>query len=121
MNSKLDQKVREALDAQASSLDEQTRARLRAARRQALTSGRGRWLPSARKSRLPAWGAAVAATLVLLLLAGLWGRQEAPELPLEDLEVLAETDDLDLYRELDFYLWLEREVSSGPQGQGHRS
>ncbi len=100
----LQQRAREALDARAEALDGATRSRLRQARAQALARARR---PVATAPRLR-WAVALAAVL-LLAVAVVWQQQAsrlAPE-AVEDLEVLASSDDLELYQDLDFYLWLD--------------
>ncbi|MFO7594317.1 MAG: hypothetical protein R6X15_09780 [Pseudomonadota bacterium] len=89
-------------------------SRLHAARRRALDS---------RRRKQPLWLPAMAtAALVAVIGAGVWfgysAQQTAPvpklaaveEVPhVNDFEMLARDDDLELYEDLDFYLWLERQ------------
>ncbi len=108
----IEDRVRRALDERAAGLDAATLSRLRQAREQALAGGAGRgWW-----QRWPAggglrWASAVAAGLLLVVGLVVWqqaGRQGLDG-AVDDLEVLASSDDLKLYQDLDFYLWLERE------------
>ena len=102
----LQQRARAALDARAETLDGATRSRLRQARARAQALARAR-RPVATTPR-PRWAVALAAVL-LLAVALVWQQQAgrlAPE-AVEDLEVLASSDDLELYQDLDFYLWLD--------------
>lgn len=92
--------VRERLEAGLDRMDDVTQARLRAARRQALAAG-------VVHTRRRAAGWAMAAAVVLAV--GLWvmhGRGELPAAGVEDIEVLAAGDDLELYEDLEFYGWL---------------
>ena len=96
------------LDARAESLDELTSARLRAARKQALSASpapRAPW-----KGR--AFGGAFATAAVLMLTVVLWSDPEqglSPVVPaseLDDMELLLSGDELDVFEDADFYLWL---------------
>jgi hypothetical protein len=99
-------RARQVLDRQVEALDETERARLRAARLRALDAlDEGR--PLATRRGLAAAGAGA---LGLMLVTSWWIRHPAPELAaadgLEDLDILAAADDLELYDDLDFYRWL---------------
>lgn len=99
--------VRQRLDASLQELDGPTLARLRAARRQALEQRRAR----------PVWvnRMALATAMSCVLTLGVWWVQRpvVPDLPMEDLAVLTATDDLELYRDLEFYQWLEYHGEQG--------
>jgi len=112
----LEGRIRRALDEKAEGLDAATLSRLRQARERALarrpgSPGRLAW-PGGGAAR---WAGALAG-VALLLVAGwtVWRQAAGPALPVagDDLEVLASAEDLSLYQELDFYLWLERERKS---------
>lgn len=90
-----------ALDLHAQELDELTIARLRAARHKALAA----------RPRHRTWlaaGGLAAATLSAALAAFLlFAPAAAPPITgLEQLELLSESDSLELYRDLEFYRWL---------------
>ncbi len=90
------------LDRSLDNLDGQTLARLREARRGALKST-SKSLP-----RL-VWAGGFATVGVVLVLAALWVLQPTPPsllATLEDVEILASSEDLDFYDDLDFYHWL---------------
>jgi hypothetical protein len=104
-------RARAALDRSIEEIDPATRARLVAARRTALEgldqprrdfAGRGALATAA------AFGAAG-----LVLAASWWLRKPAEPIALEgaldDVEILADGDDLELYDELEFYRWLDAE------------
>jgi hypothetical protein len=102
---RLMKRVRSALDEGAAQLDGATRSRLAQARAHALESRRSAW-----RRWLPAGGAVFASVLAALV----WLGQPAPQPGnhfggVADLELLTSSDDLELYRELDFYRWLEEE------------
>lgn len=92
------------LDQSVENLNPETLARLRAARHQALyprsDSNHIRWT-------WPAWGLTTAIVLVLAVMLWPWSfRHDPPLLHLEDIEMLASGESLDLYEDLDFYAWL---------------
>jgi len=113
--------VKARLEASEGQLDELTRARLGAARRRALeVGGQG---PAWSLGDLLVWGRGLRQGLViglLLLSLGVALQFRAPStapqqmLPLfEDMELLGESEELDLYQELDFYLWVAGEHEAG--------
>ena len=91
-----------ALDRAEESMDPAILARLRQARLRALESS---------PRRLPrfVWAGGLASATVGVLVAALWLTQPAvlsPAPPLEDIDILASTEDLEFYDDLDFYYWL---------------
>jgi len=93
--------ARAALDHSAQQLDEQTIARLRAARRQALAARprRTTWLAAGGLAT-----AALAASVVAFLL---FAPAAAPPVTgLDQFDLLSDNDGLELYRDLEFYRWL---------------
>lgn len=91
-----------------------------------LRAARQHALGSPRHSEQPFWLPAMAtAALVAVIGAGVWfgytpQQQSAPapklaatemELRVNDFEMLARGDDLELYEDLEFYLWLEQQES----------
>lgn len=107
------ERVGRELEAQLEHQSPALQGRLRAARREALASGSGvtprrHWLP------------AVAASFFVVVAAGtVWYQlSERPDTALEsllqtatagDLQLLNEGDDIEFYRDLEFYYWLEQE------------
>ena len=98
--------VKQTLDQHADALDELTSARLAAARRNALDvrPRRTHWLPVAVLSAV----AASVLTVALLLNqdTGLQGIDP------EALELVAQSEDLELIEEMDFYDWLDATQAS---------
>jgi len=102
-------RARAQLDQDVDSLDETTRARLRAARLRALDAHGER-----RRFALPrGLLAATAGAVALFLVVSSWRQQARRDLPLgedlDDVEILAAADDLELYDDLDFYRWLAQD------------
>ncbi|MGH8632067.1 MAG: DUF3619 family protein [Burkholderiales bacterium] len=100
--------IRSRLDQSTEHLDAATLSRLAQARHAALEGpGRAR----TRRYWLPAAALATAASAVVV--AVLVSRAPATSEPmLEDLELIAAPDELDLYGDLEFYAWLEEYESA---------
>jgi hypothetical protein len=102
-------RVRSLLEADLETIDRATRARLRWSRASALRAPaevrRRLWLPA---------GAFATAALALVLLLPLGGRdvQVAAEAGV-DVELLVAEENLDLLRDLDFYIWLQDAGGAG--------
>lgn len=101
--------ARAALAREVEDLAGQESLRLAAARRRALAAPRRRLAPWT-------WGlgglaTAAAATLALMLWLGP-AHRIAPFPPTDDLELLASAE-VDLYAELDFYVWLAEQNRAG--------
>jgi hypothetical protein len=100
----LERKARALFDESVERLDGRTRSRLTQARNRAvdeLHNGavRRRWL------RGPA---GLAAAMVVGVAVILWaGVTRDGVVPMDDLEIVADTDDLELLQEVEFYAWLE--------------
>lgn len=108
------ERVRRHLDAAARDLDGATVTRLRAARRAALRV-------AAEPRRAPAWvwpvAGALTAGLVVALTAALWvgGGSPGTALPsagIEDMELIATLDHVDLYTDAEFYRWLAEQQNA---------
>lgn len=111
--SKFIEKVSGALDRKIDAQPLSVQARLRAARREALDS-------TSSTARLRAWVPAFAASLfVAVATSAIWF--EVKHSPADDLDIFIQTasvadrqlleqgDDIELYRDLEFYYWLEQE------------
>ena len=107
----LEHQVKEALEQQAQALDAASLTRLRQARAQALAElQQGRDKPP-RLNPGALWGGGFAAAALVLVLVWPGNRGPLPEFTQEiaDLELLADANDIELYEELEFYLWLEQQ------------
>lgn len=115
MNDEQEQRLRATLgrrlDSGLDNLEPAVAERLAAARAGALAArSRPRW-------RSASVGLALAASLVLAALALLRLPASAPPAPaLDDFEVLAAEDQLELYEDLEFYQWL-RSQPLGEEGE----
>jgi hypothetical protein len=107
--------VRRELDEHAEALDAATRSRLNRARQSALMrteAARPRWPGSARPLRvwLPAGAAAALALAVALhptMLERGRRRTRAAAAAVEDLELIQQSESLELYEDQEFYAWLD--------------
>ncbi len=90
------------LDKSVEELDATTRSRLGHARREAISGN-----SHSRQWAWPMWG--FASTSVVVLSTILWFQNpmnSSPPLVPEDLELLANSDSLEFYEDLEFYDWL---------------
>ncbi len=97
-------KIRTILDQSVDDLDAVVSARLSGARHRALEVEKR----PHRIGILPVAG--LASITVAMLAAVLWlhvPSQQAPGIPVEDLELLVSSESLEFYEELEFYEWLE--------------
>ncbi|MDH5443993.1 MAG: DUF3619 family protein [Gammaproteobacteria bacterium] len=103
-------KTRQTLNQSVDELDAVTLARLKAVRMTALESqhkhseARHTILTTVMQNRL-----VLATSMSVILLAGVWVIQKPvlQNIPMDDLHMLTATEDLELYRDLEFYQWLE--------------
>ena len=97
------------LDKSVDELDSATLSRLAHSRHRALSSE-----PQGIQWAWPAWGLATASVVVLSII--LWFQNPMnpePSLLTEDLELLASSDSLEFYEDLDFYDWLSEDEQAG--------
>lgn len=103
---------RTAVQRAADELDMATRSRLNQARQRALAQ-----LDAPAWWRTSVWLPAGSVTALALLAALLWWQPaytpETMPLQAQDMEILLSGEDLELYADLDFYLWLEAEPDAG--------
>lgn len=107
-SSDFESRSRELFDASVERLDGRTRSRLTQARHAALEqlSARGPWRQGL---RLPAAGLAMVALAAIVVFD--WTRVEPPAgaqggLPLDDFDIVAESGELEMLQDVDFYVWL---------------
>jgi hypothetical protein len=112
--------VRKTLDLTTETLDQETLRRLRTARFEALElagAGRASWFG------LHRWLTAGGLTTVTVLALGISLWVVAPRqnlLPVrqpDEVEILTSQDQMDLYKDLEFYRWLEEDTSVDGRGR----
>jgi negative regulator of sigma E activity len=106
--------VSHRLDQAVETIDASTQARLRAARREALAAAESRSRPA---WLMPVGSLAVAATVAVLTVS-VWlvppDTAVDAQLPtLEDIALLSDSEALEFYENLDFYLWLDEQDKAG--------
>lgn len=119
---RLVERIREHLDARVDDLDAETLSRLAEARRRALAAAgkpRRRWtIPRPGDHRAADWvvpagafASVVATVLALTIMVAEPGNGLAKEV--DDLEMLTAGEEIELYENLEFYLWLQDRESTG--------
>lgn len=108
---KLVRLVKTQLDAESGNLDASTLTRLRQARRDAVSQLA---TPASSGTRRPFWRRAAAATALSVLALALMLTSLTPpdrqlDLIADDNEILTDEGGIELFAELDFYLWLENQ------------
>jgi hypothetical protein len=109
------QSLKKILDETEAETDPRVRMRLRSARIRALETLAS---PAPWYAILPRWAMAggLATALALVLTFSLWTSKEQYKVPsaqVEDLELLTTKEKLELYKDLDFYRWLETSDHTG--------
>jgi hypothetical protein len=104
----LERKARALFEDSVERLDARTRSRLTQARNRALDEVKKgvvqrRWIWA------PAGGFALAAVVAVGVV--LWSGRSTPPAPaaLEDLEIVADSENLDLLQDVEFYAWLDQQ------------
>jgi hypothetical protein len=111
----LEQRSRELFEDSVGRLDARTRSRLNQARQQALNelnrgTTRRYWLTA------PLGGLAAAAVIAIVMMTGQETTAPTPDssaLPLDDFDIVADADSLELLQDVEFYSWLAE--ASGPE------
>jgi hypothetical protein len=110
----LEQRSRELFEDSVGRLDARTRSRLNQARQQALNelnkgASRRYWLAA------PLGGLAAAIVIAVVMMTGRETgapSQESAALPLDDFDIVADADSLELLQDVEFYSWMAE--ASGP-------
>ncbi len=104
----LEARIKRVLDQEIEQLDAITRSRLARARARALAPVTA---PAPLRQWAPIGGVVLASALAIVLWWGEGGETpQRPALAPGDFELLTATDSLQLFEELDFFLWLEEEA-----------
>lgn len=109
-------RARKGLDESAENLDLRTQSRLLAIRRETIERMTA---PRERRLRMPRWvpagafvAALVAVAIALVVVPGP-NRQQQQLSKVEDLEIVASGQSLELYEDLEFYQWLASSNGNG--------
>lgn len=104
---RLEQRAQALFDDSVDRIDARTRSKLTQARHAALdqirkSPAQWRWL------RVPAGGLAAVA-LVAVLIVTWQGNRATPEpaVPLDDMDIVADADNLEMLKDVEFYAWLD--------------
>lgn len=114
----LEQRSRELFDESVGRLDARTRSRLNQARQRALNelnkgTSRRYWLTA------PLGGVAAALVIAVVMMTGRETIAPGPDsatLPLDDFDIVADADSLELLQDVEFYSWMAE--ASGPDANG---
>jgi len=109
------QSLKKIMDETEAQTDPRIRIRLRAARFRALDALES---PVPWYERIPRWATAggLVTAMALVLTLSLWTpkvQYKVPSGQVEDLELLTNKEQLELYKDLDFYRWLETSDHTG--------
>jgi hypothetical protein len=110
----LEQRSRELFEDSVGRLDARTRSRLNQARQLALSelskgTARRYWLAA------PLGGLAAAVVIAIVMMTGretIAPTQDSAALPLDDFDIVADADSLELLQDVEFYSWMAE--ASGP-------
>lgn len=117
-NGELERKARTLFDGSVERLDARTRSKLTHARNRAVDEAKHgaaqrRWIWA------PAGGFAAAALVAVVLWPGA-GKMpsEAGAVPLEDFDIVADGESLEMLQDVEFYVWLEDETPGAGNPNG---
>lgn len=109
------ERMKKLLDESGARPDEQTSIRLRSIRLRVLEVAEQQvpWY-----QRFPRWvmGGGLATAMMLIMVVSFWtatARNPLPVAQVEDLDILTTNEQLELYKDLDFYRWLESADKAG--------
>jgi hypothetical protein len=116
----LEQRSRELFEDSVGRLDARTRSRLNQARQQALNelkkgTTRRYWLVA------PLGGLAAAVLIAVVMMTGrgtVAPSQDSASLPLDDFDIVADADSLELLQDVEFYSWLAEATGPDPNSTG---
>lgn len=116
----IEHRSRELFEDSVSRLDARTRSRLNQARQQALNelnkgTTRRYWLAA------PLGGLAAAVVIAVVMMTGQKTTAPAPDsaaLPLDDFDIVADADSLELLQDVEFYSWMAEASGSDANSTG---
>jgi hypothetical protein len=103
--------VKKTLDQRTEALDAETLSRLNRARQTALQQAGHKAGHSLSRAWVPLGGVAAAILLTSIFMFKTEEMATLSDSPVDEIEIIASSDNLDLYEQLDFYLWLLEEDS----------
>lgn len=101
-------RIKKTLDDGTDRLDPGVQSRLNRIRKKAMQSKSGRWFPDWTYQPAMQWGSVACALLLGILYFSDPGKTQL-EPGLEDFDLLASADMMELYEDLEFYTWLAEE------------
>lgn len=116
-NAAIEERSKALFDASVDDIDGHTRAALTRARHAALAELEQTKRPLMWRVLGPVGGVVAASFVLLTLFAPLRFTPTTVEgamMPFEDLDIVAEPDDLEMLQDLEFYAWLDRSAASPP-------
>jgi hypothetical protein len=117
--SAIEKRAKAVFDESVENLDGRTRSALTQARHAALAELEVRKHSRAWKIWGPLSGLTAAALVVAVMFGPIWTTARAPQdggaMPLEDFDIVADAENLELMENLDFYAWLDS-VEALPSG-----
>ena len=117
---RIETSTRQVFDASVEQLDGATRSRLAQARALAVEAAEGRRSTMPAFGRLQIAGIGIAAALAVAIV---WLPQQAPEsssgelAALEDIDILLDEGEIELFEDLEFFAWLEAQGETGLAGE----
>ena len=118
-SSKLETRTRTLFEQSVEALDGRTRSRLNRARQAALAELRESTTQSRRRMWVSASGVAAAAVLAVWMTLSPGNRGAGPNesgMPVDDLDLFAESSNIDLLRDVEFYAWMAAQAPDAPNG-----
>ncbi len=107
---KLETNIRQSLDESVDALDANTLSKIRQVRAQAVAKADFRhknWLLN--KQGIFVGGLATACVMVFAVMILLKSPAPMQAVPVDDIELISSSDDLELFEDLEFYEWLEED------------
>lgn len=106
LNANETKNIRQSLDNSVDALDANTISKIRQIRAQAIEKAEGR--KANNWQRLLVGGLATACVMVLAVVLLLKSPGSMQSVPVDDIELISSSDNLELFEDLEFYEWLEQ-------------
>lgn len=118
-SSEFEARTRALFEQSVENLDGRTRSRLTQARHAALEELRAARTPAWRRGWVPLSGVAAAAVLAVWMTLSPGNQEGQPNdagVPIDELELFAESPSLDLLQDVEFYAWIAAETPETQNG-----